>query len=81
MVGDKYNGWANRSTWNVVLWFGNDEGLYRMMLGRRRELGGKFNADSAEDLARETWPTGKTPDDDRMGCVDWEEVARSWNED
>jgi len=26
---DRYNGWTNWETWNVALWIGNDEYLYR----------------------------------------------------
>ncbi len=29
MNATQYNGWKNRQTWNVALWIGNNESLYR----------------------------------------------------
>lgn len=26
-----YNGWKNRETWNVALWLGHDESMYRLV--------------------------------------------------
>jgi hypothetical protein len=79
-----YNGWKNWSTWNVVLWFGNDEGLYHSL----RDYDGRFNATTAEDFTLETFPNG-TPDMKNYppsklrktwGEVSWREVAKAFNE-
>lgn len=33
-----YNGWKNRETWALNLWFNNDEGLYLEMRGFIKDL-------------------------------------------
>jgi len=35
MTDTTYNGWKNWATWNVALWLGNDEGLYK--IARRQD--------------------------------------------
>lgn len=79
----KYNGWANYETWNVALWFGNDEGLYNSVREHRID-NGKFTAQGADDFVSELLPNG-TPDFSDMGKaraysrVKWGEIARYFN--
>lgn len=78
----EYQGWANWETWNVALWFGNDEGLYYAV----REHPQRFTARSAKDFVMELLPDG-TPDfqnraegRDEYRRVRWGEIARAFNE-
>ena len=77
MSDEPYNGWENWETWNVALWFANEEPLYR-----RTHSGRPWTAAGAEELAREVYPDG-TPDMDpaELARVDWQEIADAWNEE
>lgn len=79
-----YHGWKNWETWQIALWFGNDEGLYHSVLDQR----GKFTGKSTKDFVLEILPKG-TPDMDDLtpgqlhdayGKVDWPAIARAFNE-
>ena len=77
---ERYNGWANYETWNVTLWVGNEEWMYRRMQAEQAQ--GPFTAKSAEAFARRLMPDG-TPDMRSAAGyrrVDWQGVADAWNE-
>jgi hypothetical protein len=57
MAEKRYNGWKNHDTWNIALWFGNEEALYRMVARRPHP----FTTQSARRLVMEVYPEG-TPD-------------------
>jgi hypothetical protein len=79
----EYQGWPNWETWNVALWFGNDEGLYHAVLDHH----GKFTATSAKRFVLDLLPNG-TPDFEssdqgypyHYSRVRWREIAESFNE-
>lgn len=87
MSRETYNGWSNRETWNANLWLSNEEGLYREVnrmasnVDKSDDWDVERFAKRLEDFCKELWPNGKTPDDDELSGVDWEEVAKSWLED
>jgi hypothetical protein len=62
MKNKGYNGHKNRAHWNVSLWIGNDEGLYRMALDYIRRCDNKREA--AEHILNHLQQCGKvqTPD-------------------
>lgn len=83
MTNEKYNGWANRETWAVALYIGDDEGLSETCRG----LDAYHLKANFEDLAADV-VDGEASRDLRMMMldigslwrVDWQEVANSVKE-
>lgn len=62
MANKRYNGHKNWNHWNVSLWIGNDEGLYRM--ARECIRNAKNRDDAAQDFLHQLAECDitKTPD-------------------
>ena len=70
-MSETYNGWKNWATWNVALWLGNDENLYRLA---RRFVHYKDLANELEELGSFETPDGaswKDPDLDTYALDEW----------
>jgi hypothetical protein len=72
-----YHGWKNWQTWNVALWLGNDEALYKIA---RRCVHYKDLANMLADMDTFETPDGANytdPDLDTYALDEWlmEEVA------
>ena len=59
MAAKEYNGHRSWNAWNVALWIGNDEGLYRFALDCKRKA---KNAAGAARLFMRDFEGQKTPD-------------------
>lgn len=81
-----YQGWKNWETWNLALWAGNEEAVYRQVRSLR-----PFTPIKARELMKRIYPHG-TPDMrsidshprgfvDYMATIDWQGIADDWNED
>jgi hypothetical protein len=82
---EKYQGWKNYETWNVGLWIGNEEPMYRAKQAHLAKA--KFTAASAEKFVKGQMPNG-TPDfKGELGGkkaykkVDWQEIADDFNQE
>ena len=80
MKKQEYNGWFNRATWNVALWLGNDEGVYRAAVAAAKAVRGRLTGSVAEGICRELFPEGKTPDGDKLNDCHWPSIAADLKE-
>ena len=71
MTDTTYNGWKNWATWNVALWLGNDETLYRIS---RRFVNYKDLAQALRGIGWTATPDGASysdPDLDTYALDEW----------
>ena len=83
MENNTYNGWTNRSTWNLVLWISNDAAAYDHFdtLYSRMHCHTDEEREDAIRAAAFEWFGHTTPDGDELDEVNWEEVRVSFDED
>ena len=64
---EKYNGWSNRETWLINLWFGDDNPSVEMVKDWFQEAYDKL-PDFMQDFVYED-------------SIDWEELEEAWEDE
>jgi hypothetical protein len=79
-----YQGYSNYETWNVCLWLGGDEGLYRSALAFKNNIAyitsTGVTSTGAKIICENLFPSGRTQDEAFLLFVNWKEVANYINE-
>lgn len=90
-MSEKYQGWTNYDTWNAVLWLGNDERAYGMLMNQlvftvtqQHKKGAASYAQAVHTAAQSAFGA-KTPDGvvitEKKSKVNWGEIAESYQEE
>ena len=74
-----FNGWDNRSTWNVNLWIFGEVELYDIWKAECKRHA-HWTIERTTEFVKQLWPSGKTPDGDSLDVVYWRQIADSFNE-
>lgn len=83
-INNTYNGWPNRSTWNIMLWMDNDEPCYRAYeekVKRYKKNKRRFGGAAARAVCQ--YALGdQTPDGIRLSSTNirWGSIAEAMRE-
>jgi hypothetical protein len=86
MNNEKYNGWANYETWNVALWYNNDEAIYDMLYDMIKSVAPEeINDETASEVvitAFKYYNMAETPDNVKLNSkeINWYEIAEDLRE-
>jgi len=86
MNNEKYNGWANYETWNVALWYNNDEAIYKKLSRFIRSVEPEeINDETAAEIVIgifENFGLKKTSDgvELKSKAINWFEIAEDLRE-
>ena len=84
MNNERYNGWANYETWNVALWYNNDEAIYDAIFDaiKHNDI---VTADEAREIIQDvflSYNMTATPDEVKItdAKINWGEIAEDLRE-